>query len=150
MQEIKEELYQFCTGFINDRIQNAEEALMQAQQASIDDTKSSAGDKYETGREMAQQDINRNMQLLVDAQQQKALLLALSTNATTDVVKNGSLVLTNNGNFYLSISAGQFMVKGISYFAISPAAPLGKLLMGKRKDDDFTFNQRNYQIKDII
>ncbi|WP_410220609.1 3-oxoacyl-ACP synthase [Pedobacter sp.] len=150
MQEIKEELYQLCTGFINDRIQNAEEALKQAQQASIDDTKSSAGDKYETGREMAQQDINRNMQLLIDAKQQKALLMGLSTNAITDVVKNGSLVLTNNGNFYLSISAGQFMVNGTSYFAISAVAPLGKLLMGKRKGDAFTFNQRNYQIKELI
>ncbi|MCJ0743024.1 GreA/GreB family elongation factor [Pedobacter montanisoli] len=150
MQKIKEELYQLCTGFINERIQNAEEALKQAQQASTDDTKSSAGDKYETGREMAQQDINRNMQLLADAQQQKALLLALNTNATPDVIKNGTLVLTNNGNFYLSISAGQFTVKGVSYFALSPVAPLGKLLMGKRKGDDFTFNQRNYQIKELI
>ena len=80
---MKDQLYQLCLAFIDKRIANATEALQQAQEASNDDTKSSAGDKFETGREMAQQDINRNKQLLADAQQQKAVLLALAASVAS-------------------------------------------------------------------
>jgi len=109
---LKTELYQLCLAFIEKRIATATEALLQAQEASNDDTKSSAGDKFETGREMAQQDINRNKQLLADAQQQKSVLLALADVVETVKVRSGNLVITNNGGFYISISAGQLQLDG--------------------------------------
>lgn len=146
---MKNELYQLCLTFIEKRIATATEALEQAQEASNDDTKSSAGDKFETGREMAQQDINRNKQLLADAQQQKAVLLALADVVETAKVRSGSLVITNNGNFYISISAGQLQLTGETYFAISAASPIGKLLIGKATGEQFEFNGRSYQIKNI-
>lgn len=67
---IKTSLYQHCLAFVEKRIETAKTALQQAREASNDDTKSSAGDKFETSREMAQQDIERNMRLLSDAEEQ--------------------------------------------------------------------------------
>lgn len=147
---MKDQLYQLCLAFIEKRIATATEALQQAQEASNDDTKSSAGDKFETGREMAQQDINRNKQLLGDAQQQKSILLTLADVAETAKVRSGSLVVTNNGNFYISISAGQLQLAGETYFAISAASPIGKLLIGKAAGDKFDFNGKDYLIKEIF
>lgn len=147
---MKHQLYQLCLDFIEKRIATATEALLQAQEASNDDTKSSAGDKFETGREMAQQDINRNKQLLADAQQQKAVLLSLADVTETTKVRSGSLVITNNGSFYISISAGQLQLEGKTYFAISAASPIGKLLIGKEVGEKFDFNGKNYLIKEIF
>ncbi|SOD14611.1 3-oxoacyl-ACP synthase [Pedobacter xixiisoli] len=146
---MKTQLYQLCLDFIEKRIATATEALQQAQEASNDDTKSSAGDKFETGREMAQQDINRNKQLLADAQQQKAVLLTLADITETAKVRSGSLVITNNGSFYIGISAGQLLLEGKTYFAISAASPIGKLLVGKTAGAQFDFNGKAYQIEDI-
>jgi transcription elongation GreA/GreB family factor len=146
---LKNQLYELCLKFIDQRIANATEALQQAQEASNDDIKSSAGDKFETGREMAQQDINRNKQLLADAQQQKSVLLSLADVAETEKVRAGSLVYTNNGNFYISISAGQLTLNNQPYFAVSAASPIGKLLIGKAKGEAFDFNGKKYKIDSI-
>lgn len=147
---MKQSLYQLCFNFIEQRIKTATEALLQAQEASNDDTKSSAGDKFETGREMAQQDINRNKQLLADAQQQKVVLQSLEDVGKSTTVRSGSLVITNQGSFYISISAGQLSLYGKTYFAISSASPIGKLLIGKAIGEGFAFNGKTYSVIEIL
>ncbi|MEJ2879978.1 3-oxoacyl-ACP synthase [Pedobacter sp. GR22-6] len=150
MQKIKETLYQLCLEFIEQRIQTAETALEQAREASNDDTKSSAGDKYETSREMMQQDIDRNKRLLMDAQENMRILKAVEINTEkSDRVKHGSLVATDQGWFYISVSAGHLVAEGKDVFAISPASPIGKLLLDRKKGDAFSFNGKEYQIEGL-
>lgn len=150
MQNIKEKLYLLCLGFIEQRVQTAETALEQAREASNDDTKSSAGDKFETTREMMQQDITRNKSLLMDAQQNLQLLNSIKDTPGNDRVRNGNLAYTSQGIFYISISAGQLQLEGENIFAISAVSPIGKLLIGKQKGDTFAFNGKDYLLKDII
>lgn len=151
MNQIKETLYQLCLSFMEQRIHTAETALAQAREASNDDTKSSAGDKYETSREMMQQDIDRNKRLLIDAQDNLRVLQAIDTHAAdADTVRHGSLVSTNQGNFYISVSVGQLTVGDKSVFAISPASPIGKLLLNKKKGDKFAFNGNNYVVEEVV
>ena len=150
MQELKASLYQLCKEFIEERIQTAEIALKQAREASNDDTKSSAGDKYETSREMMQQDIDRNKRLLMDAEENNKLLNSIKDATPSDSARNGSLVYTDQGNFYLSISAGQLHTNNDTFFAISAFSPIGKLLLGKVKDNQFDFNGKKYLIKGVV
>ena len=149
MQEIKSSLYQLCLNFIEERIQTAETALKQAREASNDDTKSSAGDKYETSREMMQQDIDRNKRLLIDAEENQKVLTSIKDTPYSETARNGSLVYTDQGNFYLSISAGQLHLGNDVVFAISAVSPIGKLLLGKQKGNQFDFNGKKYQIKEV-
>lgn len=149
MEALKSALYQACLDFIGVRMETAKIALAQAQEASNDDTKSSAGDKFETTREMLQQDIFRNKKLLADAEQNLNLLLSLEEVPVTEVVKNGSLVITSQGIFYISISAGQMHVGDTTAFAISAASPVGQLMLGKKIKDVFTFNEKKYKIEAI-
>lgn len=149
MEDLKIALYQACLDFIHQRIQTAETALEQAREASNDDTKSSAGDKFETTREMMQQDISRNKRLLADAQQNLQMLESLQDVPVSLQVKNGSLVHTDNGVFYISISAGQIKLDSIQAFAISAVSPIGQLLLGKKEGESFSFNQNHYLIKKI-
>lgn len=145
----KEGLYQLCLTFIEQRIQTAETALAQAREASNDDTKSSAGDKYETSREMMQQDIDRNKRLLIDAQENFKVLETIGHAAPSDTISGGSLVHTSQGIFYVSISAGQLQFEGQTIFAISAASPIGKMLLGKKKGDTFNFNGKDYVINSV-
>jgi len=145
----KEHLYQLCLSFIEQRIQTAETALTQAREASNDDTKSSAGDKYETSREMMQQDIDRNKRLLIDAEENRKVLETIGHAGPSDSIRGGSLVYTNQGIFYISISAGQLQAEGKTVFAISAASPIGKLMLGKKSKDSFSFNGKNYLIEEV-
>ncbi len=149
MENIKVQLYQLCEQFITQRMDTAETALEQAREASNDDTKSSAGDKFETTREMMQQDISRNKRLLEDALQNLQVLKALKDFPVGEKVKSGSLVLTTDGNFYISISAGSLKVEGKTYFAVSVLSPIGQLLLGKKKNDRVSFNNKQYLIEEI-
>ena len=149
MEDFKAALYQACLEFINARMETANTALAQAREASNDDTKSSAGDKFETTREMMQQDIFRNKRLLADAVQNLNLLKSLEDAPVLDIVKNGSLVTTSEGIFYISISAGQLSVNGKTAFAISAASPVGQLMLGKSVNETFTFNQKEYRTESI-
>jgi hypothetical protein len=150
MEDLKSKLYQHCMDFIQQRILTAETALQQAQEASNDDTKSSAGDKFETTREMMQQDIARNKGLLFDGRQNMQLLISLEHAPHSDVVRNGSLVLTSKGLFYITISAGQIKIEDQVVYAISAVSPIGQLLIGKKAGDSFNFNNNEYLLKEVI
>jgi len=66
------------------------------------------------------------------------------------VVKNGSLVLTSEWNFYISISAGELHIDGQKFYAVSQASPIGKLLIGKKQNESFNFNGKAYLVKEIL
>lgn len=117
-----------------------------AQESANSETKSSAGDKYETGRAMAQLERDRHAQLLAEAQRMLADLEKINPDITLSVAVPGSLVQTSRGTFFISISAGKLTVEGADYFAVSPASPIGALLLGKRVGDVVTFNRMSYAV----
>ena len=150
MDNLKEQLYQQCLNYVQQRMEAAELGIKEAQQAAADDTKSSAGDKYETGREMAQQETNRNMAQLTEANKLKVALTAINPARTYKQVDNGSLVITNNGKFYIAISAGTLTVNGEQYFAISQASPIGIKIRGLKAGDEFSLNGKGYVIEGVL
>ncbi len=128
----------------------AQLAIEDAQKASNDDTKSSAGDKYETGRAMMQQETDRNLTQLNEANKLKVSLNKISPNGVAGKAETGSVVITGSGNFYIAISAGVLTVNNEKYFAISPASPIGLKLMGLKACDEFKQNDKLYHIKQVI
>jgi transcription elongation GreA/GreB family factor len=150
MSEIKEKLHQLCSEYVKVRMTAAQDAIAGAQQAQNDDTKSSAGDKYETGREMAQQETNRNLAQLNEANKLLVALNLIGCKGSSNKIETGSVVTTNNGNFYIAISAGVVDYNGQSYFAISPASPVGLKLKGLQTGDSFILNGKKYQIEAVI
>ena len=147
---VKEELYKQCFNYVKSRMDAAQLGIDEAQQASKDDTKSSAGDKYETGRAMMQQETDRNMAQLNEANKLKVALNTINPTIIHNTIDTGSVVKTNNGNFYLAISAGTLNVDGESYFAISPASPIGIKMKGLKAGDEFEVNGKGYQIESIL
>lgn len=150
MIAIKQQLYNLCVAYVQNRMQEAEDAFRAAEQASNDDTKSSAGDKYETGRAMMQQEKDRNTIQLNEANKLMVALNLIGTKTTSATVETGSLVITNNGSFYLAISAGILQIDSVNYFAVSPASPIGVKLKGLKTGDGFELNGKQYLIQNIL
>lgn len=144
--QIKQQLYQLCAEQIKQRINDAETAIAEARKASENDTKSSAGDKYETGRAMMQQEIDMNSRQLMEAGRLKSQLQQINPEAEHTIAQAGSLVETNQENFYIAVSAGALFIDGKKYFAISAASPIGLQLKGKQAGDSFKMNGKEFRI----
>ncbi|MEZ0538354.1 3-oxoacyl-ACP synthase [Fibrella arboris] len=144
----KQSLYNQCLAYVQQRIDTATEAMRAAQESANSESKSSAGDKYETGRAMAQLERDRHAQLLADAQRMLQELQHIDLAPPT-VVRAGSLVKTTRGTFFISISAGRISVDGNDYMAVSAASPIGTALRGKRIGDTALFNNVRYVIEAI-
>src|ERR1700761_1799719 len=97
MKELKKELHRLCVNYVQNRIDTVTQAIDAAQQAANEETKSSAGDKYETGRAMMQQDTDRNRAQLTEANKLMVALNQINTDFSSETALPGSLVITNNG-----------------------------------------------------
>jgi len=106
-----------------------------AQESANEEGKSSAGDKYETGRAMAQLEIEKASGQLAEANKLKQALEHIPADAPGTVVKPGSLVITSQGSYFISIAAGKLTVDDQTWFAISAGSPLGEKLVGKKEGD---------------
>lgn len=146
---LKQQLYHLCRKYIADSINEIEAAITDRRDAMHNETKSSMGDKYETTREMLQQDINMNMERLNKVKADEAALQAINPESLTDIVVPGSLVQCSNGNFYIAISAGHFTISGAKYYAVSVSSPIGTQLKGKRAGDTFLLNGKSYTIHSV-
>lgn len=149
INSLKSEIHQQCIDIINKQIDEIKLALNNAQEGANNETKSSAGDKHETGRAMAQLEteklstqLNKNEQLLTQ-------LFKIDTSAQLQKIGVGSLVKTNNGLFYIAIGLGKINIEEESVFVISTQSPIGKLLLNKKEKVSFSFNNVFYSIEKI-
>jgi hypothetical protein len=146
---IKPRLYAACLAYVQERIAACQAAIQAAQESANSETKSSAGDKYETGRAMAQNERDRNTVQLRQAQQLLGELQRINPETPCATVHPGALVHTSMGVFYISISAGRLMLDGQDYFAVSAAAPVVAALTGKRAGEQVLFNGKPVVITTI-
>lgn len=149
MTEIKQQLHRLCLDHIDARITHIESAMELANSSIGEETKSSAGDKYETAREMMTQEIEKNRFQLAEAIMQKQLLMQIKPDRGTSKIQPGSLVVTDQGNFYIAISAGHIEWEGKKYMAISPISPIGAAFLDKEKGSAITSNGRTYRIQEV-
>ena len=147
--KLKELLYTHCMNYVLDRISRIKLEIKKAQSSANEETKSSAGDKYETGRAMAQLEIEKNTKQLAEAEKLLGMLNSMLAENTSSVIIPGSLIQTDKGVFYIAISIGQVTIDQNSYFIIAPDSPIGKVFMGKKNGDIVEWNKVTYSIKSI-
>jgi hypothetical protein len=133
----KEKLKEACLQKITVQKLNLQNLINEVQQASNNETKSTAGDKHDTARAQAQIEVERlsnQMELLNKLQSD---LMQLPTNVSTKI-QLGSFVCTSIGNFYVSQALGKMQYQDLDFFAISTSSPLYSVLHHKSKGDSFT------------
>ena len=146
----KQKLYNKLQALITKKMKELEDSIFWAKESRDNDTKSSAGDKYETGREMMQAEINKNENQIRKFKQQKSILNQLIFLDNYNKVELGSLVVTDKGNYFLSLALGKITISEIDYYSISLASPIGKLFYGKQRGQKVKFQNKEYLIKDIV
>ena len=148
MLEIKEKLLQACYEFVEEKSRINLNRTQSLQSDLQIETKSSAGDKHETGRAMLQLEIEKSGKQLASILQSKEMLAKVYLS-TSKVVRLGSLIETNKGNYFLAISVGIVLIDEHKYFVVSTVSPIGKALLGKKEGEELLFNGRKIKINSI-
>lgn len=146
---IKQQLIAQLDRILSAKLEALAASISSTQESRDSDTKSSAGDKFETSREMAQIELNN---LENQAEKTARMLNELKQIKTTSTatIGYGSLVNTNHGAYFLSIPYGKLQLDGTTYYVISMASPIGQQLNGKTTEDTFVFNGQNYRVTQVI
>lgn len=147
---LKAALVDHCLSVLMNRAASADKQLQDLKEDLQGESKSSAGDKHETGRAMVQLE----MEKLAD--QRKDLQLKLDQWSKIDFskegnrIETGSLVITDSGTFLIAIALGSIEFDNGAVVVLSPQSPLGIKLMGKMPEDQVEVNGRKFTISAVL
>lgn len=147
---IKSQLYAACSDYINNRLMQVETNIRSMQNDLLSETKSSAGDKHETGRAMIHLEIEKLAAQLSQIRREKEKLQKITISKSSDQIKMGSLVLTDKGKYFLSISAGEIRLEEEMYYAVSGSSPVGKILLGQTSGNSIQLRNQTIRILDVL
>jgi hypothetical protein len=147
--QLKKKLFDACSQIIDERISTIESSLKEILESRNAETKSSAGDKYETGRAMLQIEEDNYKKQLHQAMLQKNQLLQTVPARSMNRAHQGSLVTTNQGHYFICIGLGAITVEKKSFFCISAASPIGQKIIGQGQGYRFEFNGNILEIQEI-
>ncbi len=148
-KELKVELLEHCKETVEKRYSKIKQTISDIEESLEDESKSSAGDKHETGRAMLQIDRENAGKQLHEIENLQALVKKIEIKVISDYVRLGSLVYTSNGSYFVSISIGLVTVGKTGYFCVALQSPIGQLLSGKKKGESFAFNGKEFVVKSI-
>jgi transcription elongation GreA/GreB family factor len=131
---------------IKQKMDTVQEAINLVQQSANQETKSTAGDKYETARAMAQNERDILMRQFLQIKSDYTTLQQLDIRQKSDRVTPGTLTTTTFGTLFLSVSIGLVTWEGEKVMVVSPASPVGKAIMGKQEGEYFIFQGKNHQV----
>ena len=149
MDTPKQKLYNQCVALIKEKRDKIEGNIALLQASLTSESKSTAGDKHETGRAMIQLEREKLGNQLKQLELEETVLAKVRIDNKSNLIALGSYVETNNMDYYLSISLGKIKLDDKNVFAISSKSPIGALLLGKEIGDEISFNGKSSIIKAI-
>ncbi|MDT0648205.1 transcription elongation factor [Zunongwangia sp. F260] len=140
MNTTKQTLFEACEQYVQERINRISSAMKDLESDLENESKSSAGDKYETGREMINIEWNKLSNQLQQFKMLRETLDKAKNRKSTGRIQLGSLIMTNMASYIIAIPAGQIDIEGEKYFAIGANSPIAQILQDKVAGEDFSFN----------
>jgi hypothetical protein len=145
----KQRILTECLRIQRQVVENARKAMADAQESANEGDDSTEEKLYNSYREemhnkrdmfarqyeLSMDDLNLLNQIVMSKEYHKA--------------EFGSVVETDSGVYFISVSLGQVKVDSKIVFAISALAPVYKSFEGKKIGDSFTFRDKSFKIKDI-
>ncbi|MFM7234670.1 MAG: GreA/GreB family elongation factor [Flavobacteriales bacterium] len=145
----KTNLLQHCLKQIEETIRDINNQIQELVTDAANDSKSTAGDKHETGRAMMQLAREQLGKQLQEAEFKRNQLMRMDVTERHTRVTEGSIISTNENTLFLAAPIGKIQFNGADVFVISTQSPLGKILLGKAEGETVTFNQRNITILQV-
>lgn len=146
--EFKQGVLAECKKLLDERISAIHKELDELSASMSTETKSTAGDKHETGRAMMQlerEKIGKQLGIL----EQEKLTLEKIRSAPSETISSGALVETNNGLFFIALPPGRVTFQGREIFIVSQNSPLGQKLV-QNQLQPFDLNGKRFEIKKVI
>ena len=147
--QIKQQLFAHCQQYVNQRLETISHAQSEIRQALDEETKSTAGDKHETGRAMMQLEQEKLSVQMAEVQQLQEVLNRTQLEGVPTGIGEGSLALTNQGNYFIAISAGKLELAGQLYYLVSLASPIGAALAGRKTGELVSFRGQDISILEV-
>ena len=134
---------------ISERIEMTRSAVDSAQEAANSEDKSSAGDKYETGRAMGHLAKDMYARQLAENIRELDRLQKVNTEVIYNSAQIGAFVKCADHSFFIVAGLGKQVIEGQQVFFLSPDAPLAKELLHKKVGERFLFNKKEMVILEI-
>lgn len=148
--DFKNRLKLHCTDTIQERIAASQRLMDEAQEAANSESKSSAGDKYETSRAMNHLAKDMHAAQLASNRQELAAVMNINCNSIAEKISTGCFIKTSGPCFFIAAGLGKLVLEDVTVFFLSPNVPLSALLIQKKKGDLFLFNKQSLLIEDIF
>lgn len=146
----REKVVVACKQLLLEKLEHLQAIQSDLQEALLDTSKSSAGDKHETGRAMAHLEQEKTGMQLLELQKQLQSMEQLTLPSIEGPIQLGSLVHTDKGLIFLAIGLGTVVVDEEKIMVLSPASPLGKVLCGQRVGATVQVNAVSYSIRAVL
>ncbi|NJC25048.1 3-oxoacyl-ACP synthase [Neolewinella antarctica] len=148
--ELKAAVLKECFRRLVAQLTTIESSMNAIRESKSSETKSSAGDKFETGRAMLQLEENNLKQQLAAALGTRQLLTQAERQPTGGTIAIGSLVAMDKGLYFVSAGFGKVSVNGRDVFCTSPESPIGRRLIGKGVGEAFLFNEVRFVVLGFV
>ena len=145
----KHQIVEYLQQRLDKKISELKSSVETLTEARNNEDKCTVGDKYETGRAMAQMELEKSQALLTQTENMKTALSRIDLQRKIKSVEFGSLVQTNRGNYFFAIPYGKIEVDGETIFCLSPVSPVAKALAGEKTGDSTLFQGQEIQIGKI-
>jgi transcription elongation GreA/GreB family factor len=150
MQVSKVEIHTTILHILSESIIQATRDYDLAKESRDSDTKSSAGDKFETGREMMQREMDKISASIDQSKNQLNFLSKINLNRPYSIVDLGCLIITDQDIYYISIGLGKVEINAELIYAISLDSPIGQIFKGKRVGDILEFRGKTLTINQLL
>lgn len=149
VKELKTDLLEQCSQVVENRYKKIKQSIADIVESLAEESKSSAGDKHETGRAMLQIDRENAGKQLQEIETLQAIIRKIDISSSSEYARLGSLVYTNQATYFLGVSIGAVVVSKTTYYCVALQSPIGAHLLGKKKGDSFTFNEKDYKVTSV-
>ena len=123
--------------------------MQNAQQSANSEERSTAGDKHDTARAMSHLEQEKSAKYLDEAIKLKRAFSELLKAKSSDTIDFGSLVVTNQGTYFIALSMGAVKLNDNNYFVVSPTSPVAIAFKGLKLGDTATFNGRSFVVEEV-
>lgn len=145
----KFQVHQELINEISKRQQQLNQMIEDVLSSTFSEFKSTAGDKHETGRAMAQLEQEKIGKQIQDLNRLADVIHQMNPETKHTSIQHGSLIQTNKGWYYLSIGIGQIQVNSVPVFCMTAITPLGKELSGKKAGQKISWMNQELIIESV-
>ncbi|MES2616917.1 MAG: 3-oxoacyl-ACP synthase [Bacteroidota bacterium] len=142
-------VYEQCLKIVNEKLDTLQREFKLYSESAQNETKSTAGDKHDTGKAMMQMEQEKLGKQMSELLQQQKVLQQPQFKESYQTVQFGSLVHTTSGYYFIGISLGKFSLDNEIILCLSVQSPFAISMLGLKAGSTFKFNNKDFQLQSV-